>query len=214
MGTGRAAGGQLNMFVDSAPQRDLTLHYAGNLSLLHRPCVAIVGTRQVSDDGKQRTKQLARELAEAGVVIVSGLAIGVDTVALRTAISTGGSVIAVIGTPLDRAYPAENRALQEEIYREHLLISQFRTKERVYPSNFPKRNRLMAALSDATAVVEASDTSGTLHQAAECSKLGRLLFISKQVADDPTLSWPSKFRKYCTTLVFNEAKEIESRVKV
>ena len=71
----------------------------------------------------------------------------------------------------------------------------------------------MATLSDATAVMEASDTSGTLHQAAECSKLGRFLFISKPVADDPTLEWPRNFRKYCTTVVFEDAKEIEARIK-
>ena len=99
----------------------------------------------------------------------------------------------MIGTPVDRAYPAANKALQERIYREHLLISQFTPGERVFPSNFPERNKLMAAVSDASVIIEAGETSGTLHQAAECVRLGRWLFIAKSVANDPSLTWPSKF---------------------
>src|SRR5207245_7787617 len=136
----------------------------GNASLLREKCVAIVGTRAVSPDGAARSRRLACELAAAGVVIISGLAKGVDTEALTAAIDAGGSVVAVIGTPVDRAYPAENKALQERIYREHLLISQFTPGERVFPSNFPERNKLMAAVSDASVIIEAGETSGTLHQ--------------------------------------------------
>jgi DNA processing protein len=136
---------------------------------------------------------LARELVSAGVVIVSGLAKGVDTEALTAAMEAGGKVVAVIGTPIDRSYPAENKHVQELIYREHLLISQFAPGEQVYPSNFPERNKLMAALSDATAITEAGDTSGTLHQAAECVRLGRWLFIAKSVVDDVSLQWPTRF---------------------
>src|SRR5207247_10097113 len=102
----------------------------------------------------------------AGIVVVSGLARGVDTEALSAAIAAGGRVIAVIGTPIDKAYPAENKRLQEQIYSEHLLISQFPPGRRVYQSNFPERNKLMAAISDATVIIEAGETSGTLHQAA------------------------------------------------
>jgi DNA processing protein len=165
----------------------------GNSSLLRKKCVAIVGTRQVSPEGAARSRRLARELAAAGVVIVSGLAKGVDTEALTAAIDAGGFVVAVIGTPIDRAYPAENKKLQERIYREHLLISQFAPGERVLPTNFPERNKLMAALSDATVIVEAGDTSGTLHQAAECVRLGRWLFIAKSIIDNPSLQWPKRF---------------------
>jgi predicted Rossmann fold nucleotide-binding protein DprA/Smf involved in DNA uptake len=74
-----------------------------------------------------------------------------------------------------------------------LLLSPFKEGERVFKSNFPARNRVMAAISDATVIIEASDTSGTLHQAAECVRLGRWLFISKSVVEDPTLTWPQKF---------------------
>ena len=165
----------------------------GNTTLVRRRCVAIVGTRSVSQEGAARSRRLAHELASKGIVVVSGLAKGVDTEALTSAINNGGSVVAVIGTPVDRAYPAENALLQERIYREQLLISQFAPGEKVFPSNFPERNKLMAALSDATVIIEAGDTSGTLHQAAECVRLGRWLFIAKSVVDNRTLKWPSKF---------------------
>jgi len=174
-------------------QPDSRLWCVGDASLLHRKCVAIVGTRGVSPEGAARSRRLGRELAGAGVVVVSGLAKGVDTEALSAAIEAGGRVVAVIGTPIDRAYPAENKHLQERIYREHLLVSQFAPGERVFPTNFPERNKLMAALSDATAITEAGDTSGTLHQAAECGRLGRWLFIAQSVVDDPLLQWPKRF---------------------
>jgi DNA processing protein len=166
---------------------------AGDVSLLHKSCIAIVGTRDVSPEGAARSRRLARELVAAGVVIVSGLARGVDTEALNAAIDARGQVIGVIGTPIDKAYPAENARLQERIYREHLLISQFAPGERVYRSNFPDRNKLMAALSDGTVIVEAGDTSGTLHQASECVRLGRWLFIAKNVVVDSSLQWPKRF---------------------
>ena len=191
---------------------DLRLYYAGDLALLKQPCVAIVGTRQVSEAGIKRTRRLVRELVSAGVVVVSGLAYGVDTVAHTTAIETGGRTIAVIGTPLDKASPAESKRLQEEIYREHLLISQFAEESRVFPSNFPQRNKLMATLTNATVVMEASDTSGTLHQAAECTRLKRWLFIAKSAVDDPALSWPKDFLRYETCVPLGDVSDITSRI--
>jgi len=140
--------------------------------------------------------------------VVSGLALGVDTEALTAALEARGRTIAVIGTPIDKAYPAENKRLQELIYREHLLISQFPPGKKTYPSNFPERNKLMAAISDATVIVEASDTSGSLHQAAECLKLNRWLFIAKSVLEDRTLQWPSKFTHYPKTRPLNVTGDI------
>jgi DNA processing protein len=111
------------------------VYYAGNLALLDRPSVSIVGTRDVSDGGAARARRLARELVAAGVVVVSGLAKGIDTAALTSAIESGGSTVAVIGTPLDKAYPAENARLQENIYEEHLLLTPFRVGERTFKGN-------------------------------------------------------------------------------
>jgi DNA processing protein len=172
---------------------DVRVFCAGDISLIKRRCVSIVGTRQVSERGWRNAARLAKELVAAGVVVMSGLAKGVDTAAMSSAIEHGGKVIGVIGTPLNKAYPAENTDLQETVWQHHLLLSPFAAGEPVYKSNFPKRNRVMAAMSDATVIVEASDTSGTLHQAAECQRLGRWLFIMKSVADDPSLKWPASF---------------------
>lgn len=168
----------------------------GDLALVQRKCVAIVGTREASELGAARAARLARELVEAGVVVVSGAARGIDTHALAAAIDAGGRVIAVIGTPIEQATPAENRRLHEEIYRHHLLVSPFPPGSLVLKTNFPERNKVMAALTDATVIVEASDGSGTLHQAAECTRLGRWLFIAQSVLEDPSVSWPRGFKNY------------------
>jgi DNA processing protein len=203
---------QLNFLGSAKSIGDQPIFYAGDISLLKRPCVSIVGTREVSENGIKATEWLARKLSDAGIVIVSGLAYGVDTVAHTATIEQGGKTIAVIGTPLDKASPSENAELQQRIYREHLLISQFSKGEKTHRSSFPLRNRLMAMLSDATVVMEASDTSGTLHQAAECTRLGRWLFIAKSVVDDPELTWPKKFLKYETCVVLEKASQIIDRV--
>jgi DNA processing protein len=187
---------------------------AGDVSLVKKPCVSVVGAREVSKEGAARARRLAKELAKTGIVTVSGLAKGVDTQALTEAMNAGGSVIAVIGTPIDRAYPAENKRLQEKIYRDHLLVSQFPPGKKVFPSNFPERNQLMAAISDATVIVEASDTSGSLHQAVECSRLGRWLFIAKSLAEDPSLTWPQKFLAYPTTRILTQFSDITGVIRV
>lgn len=190
---GRAEiGDQPSLFRDRA-DIDTDIFYAGDLSLLRRKCVSVIGARDVSPNGAGRARKIARGLVEAGVVVTSGLAKGVDIEAHTATIDDGGQTIAVIGTPLQKAYPIENAAIQTEIYTHHLLISQFPEGYRTFPSDFPKRNRLMAALTDASIIVEASDSSGTLHQAAECVRLGRWLFIMRAVAENPDLEWPSKF---------------------
>jgi DNA processing protein len=186
----------------------LKLWYAGDASLLKRPSVAIVGTRSVSREGAARARRLARELVEAHAVVVSGLAKGVDTEALTAGIDAGGRVIAVIGTPIDRAYPAENKRLHETIYREHLLISQFEPGQRVFRTNFPERNKLMAALTDATVIIEASNTSGTLHQAKECERLGRWLFVARSLLENNTVSWPQRFQSYEKMRELRETRDV------
>jgi DNA processing protein len=190
--------------------RKMPLYCAGDRTLLQNRCVAIVGTRKPSKMGAARARRLARELVRAGVVIVSGLAGGIDTEALVSAIKAGGRVVGVIGTPLDKVYPVENGSLQEQIYRDHLLVSQFASSQQVSRSNFPIRNRLMAALTDATAIVEASDSSGTLHLASECVRLGRWLFLARSIVDDPRITWPSTFLNKPRTRVLASTEEILS----
>lgn len=197
----------------SNEHREVFVYYAGDISLLDKPSVAIVGAREVSDAGKNRAYKLARELVSAGVVVVSGLAKGVDTAAHYGAIQNHGHTIAVIGTPLTKAYPAENKFLQEEIHGHHLLLSPFADGETVFKANFPKRNRVMALLSDATVIVEASDTSGSLHQAAECLRSDRWLFIMKTVAEDPSLTWPQKFLGHPKVCMLSSTNDILARLK-
>lgn len=176
------------------------LYFRGWWDLIDAPKrIAIVGSRGVSDDGVRRTRRLVRLLVEAGYTIVSGLAKGVDTVAHATAIACGGNTIAVIGTPITESYPPENRQLQEEIAEKYLLISQVpicRYAEQDYRSNrlfFPERNVTMSAISQATVIVEASDTSGTLAQARAALQQGRKLFILDSCFLNTELSWPKHF---------------------
>lgn len=178
----------------NAPDR---LHAVGDIGLLKDTLrVSIVGTRHPSPEGGRRAERLARELVGHGVVIVSGLAEGVDTVAHETAIAHGGRTIAVLGTPLGIAYPAKNQALQERLAREHLVLSQFPAGHPVLRTNFPRRNRTMALVSDATVIIEAGDTSGSLSQGWEALRLGRALFIAQSVAEAPRLRWPGEMRRY------------------
>jgi DNA processing protein len=175
------------------PGYDVGVYCVGERSLVKRKSIAIVGSRNISPEGKRRARKLAAQLVGHGVVVVSGLAKGVDTNAHEAAIEAGGETIGVIGTPIERAYPAENARLQETIYREHLLISPFAPGYKTQRSSFPERNKLMAALSDGTCIIEASDESGSLHQAAECARLDRWLFILKSIVENPAVTWPSKF---------------------
>lgn len=171
------------------------LYLAGDKALL-TPAhlrVAIVGSRDASTEGLRRSAKLARTLASQGVVIVSGLAKGIDRAAHEGALEVGGRTIAVLGNTLARCYPPEHARLQEEIYRRHLLVSQFSDDRRTYRSDFVKRNRTMALLSHASVIVEAGDSSGTLSQAAETQRLQRPLFIMRSVFGREGLAWPRRF---------------------
>jgi len=177
------------------------LYYQGNWDLIHSPSVAVVGTRNPSSDGIRRAEYLVKRLVEDKIVVVSGLARGIDTIAHRAALENSGHTIAVIGTPLNCNYPPENKSLQREIATNHLLISQVpfsRYAKQTYHKNrffFPERNVTMSALTDATIIVEAGETSGTLVQARAALKQGRKLFILESNFHNPSLSWPKKFEE-------------------
>lgn len=204
---------QFSFLADNQAASDTHLFYAGDLSLLRNASVAVVGARAVSEEGERRARRISREMAEADVTVVSGLAKGVDFNAHRAALSVGGRTAAVIGTPLTQAYPAEHKFLQQDIAEHHLLLSPFAVGTKVFPSNFPKRNRVMAALTDGTVIVEASDSSGTLHQAVECEKLGRWLFLLKSVVDRSDLEWPARFLKYEKTVVVERSEDILDAIR-
>ena len=169
---------------------------AGKSIPLLGPRVAIVGSRKASSQGILLTQEIASFLARRSVIIVSGLAEGIDTAAHEAGIKQGGSTVAVLGTPLDKFYPAKNAGLQKTIMRDHWAISQFPVGYPTEPKNFVIRNRTMALISDSSIIVEAGETSGSLHQGWEALRLGRPLFISKKITDNASLKWPKKMMEY------------------
>lgn len=178
------------------------LYFLGDWELAESPRrVAVVGTRQVSPEGMARTRKLVRGLVEHDFTIVSGLAQGVDTIAHQTAIDCGGKTIAVIGTPISEVYPKENAELQRRIARDFLLVSQvpvLRYKAQGPRGNrlfFPERNKTMSALTQATIIVEAGETSGTLIQAKAALAQGRKLFILESNFSNPAVTWPHRYEK-------------------
>lgn len=174
------------------------LYFSGWWDLVSSRCVAVVGTRKPSTEGKARTKRIVRELVKDDFTVVSGLAAGVDTVAHQTTIECGGRTIAVIGTPLSHVYPRENASLQKQIAEEFLVISQVpvcRYERQDYRMNrlfFPERNITMSALTEATIIVEAGETSGTLIQARAALQQGRNLFILDSCFKRANLTWPHR----------------------
>jgi DNA processing protein len=175
------------------------LYYQGWWDLAESPSVAVVGTRKPSLEGAARTRKLVRALVKDGYTIVSGLAAGVDTVAHSTAIEANGRTIAVIGTPLTHTYPRDNVELQRRIAREYLVVSQVpvcRYEAQDFRMNrffFPERNVTMSALTEATIIVEAGETSGTLIQARAALHQGRKLFILDSCFKNKKLTWPQRF---------------------
>jgi DNA processing protein len=175
------------------------LYFQGNWDLTSTRCVAIVGTRKPSEEGLRRAAKLARSFVKADFTVVSGLAQGIDTVAHTAAIEAGGRTIAVLGTPITEYYPAENKSLQQRIADDHLVISQVpivRYSRQTFHGNrlfFPERNATMSALTEATVIVEAGETSGTLIQARHAIQQRRKLFILDSCFRDTKLTWPARY---------------------
>ena len=145
----------------------------GTLETLARPAVAIVGSRAATPYALQVGRRLARELAERGVVVVSGLARGVDSSAHEGCLAGGGETIAVLGSGVDRIYPSEHASLSEKISRKGLIVSELAPGSAPIPGNFPLRNRIISGISFGTVVVEASESSGSLITAACALRQGR-----------------------------------------
>ena len=169
--------------------------------------MAIVGARRASPEGLKRARKLARLLVSRGIVVVSGLAEGIDTAAHRAAIEAGGHTIAVLGTGLDRVYPQSNRPLQDLIGKDHLLVTEFPEGQSTAKWHFPRRNRTMALLSDASVIIEAGDSSGSLSQGWEAIRLGRALFLARSVVEDSSLTWPEQMLGYGARVLADETLE-------
>ena len=158
------------------PPPGLFLRGVATVELLSRPAVALVGARACSPYGRQVARRLGRELAAAGLVVVSGLARGVDGEAHRGALEAGGLTIAVLGCGIDRDYPAAHRSLAREIAETGLLVSEYAPGVEPAPWRFPARNRIVAGLCAATLVVEARERSGALITADLALEEGREVF--------------------------------------
>ena len=184
-----------------APKR---LFVAGHAEWLgEHPRVSIVGARHPSLVGLKRAAKLARFLTDANVLVVSGLAEGIDWSAHVATLEAGGRTMAVIGTSLSVAYPVKHRALQDQLMREHLVISQFPEGFPTTRRNFPMRNRTMALVSDASVIVEAGEGSGSLSQGWEALRLGRPLFLMASILEQQDLQWPKTMLDYGAMVLKN-----------
>jgi DNA processing protein len=152
------------------------LHVRGDAELLREPAVAIVGARSCSSYGARVARELARELARAGLVVVSGLARGIDGEAHRGTLDGGGRTVAVLGCGIDRDYPRSHSELARRILERGAVVSEYPPGVEPAPWRFPARNRIIAGLCVATVVVEARERSGALITADFALELGREVF--------------------------------------
>jgi DNA processing protein len=173
----------LTWFDDAYPERlrqiydpPFLLYARGDLSLLAEPSIAVVGTRRPSAYGLVAAERLSKDLALAGLTIVSGMARGIDTTAHKAALEAEGKTIAVLGCGADVVYPAENKKLAQAIVDRGLLLSEFPLRSPGYPQNFPVRNRIVSGLSYGVLIVEGAQYSGSAITARLALDQGREVF--------------------------------------
>jgi DNA processing protein len=189
------------------PDPPCVLYAQGDLSLLTKAALSIVGSRSASAQGVQNAQAFAQHLSVQGIAIVSGMASGIDAAAHRGGLLERGSSIAVVGTGLDRVYPASNRALAHELAASGLLLSEFVIGSPPKAEHFPRRNRLIAALGLGCLVVEAAIGSGSLITARQAVDIGREVFAIPGSIHSPTA-------KGCHQLIKNGAKLVESAADI
>ena len=158
------------------PDPPTLLYVRGRLDLLNRPALAIVGSRNPTPQGIQNAERFASSFADAGLVIASGLALGIDAAAHRGALASTGDTIAFIGTGIDRIYPARNKELALEVATRGSVVSEFPIGTPVTAANFPRRNRLISGIARGVLVVEAAIVSGSLITARLGGEQGREVF--------------------------------------
>lgn len=185
------------------PDPPAVLYCRGRVELLNRPCLAIVGSRNATAQGLSNAEQFARSFGEAGLTIVSGLAQGIDAAAHRGGLAASGSTIAVLGTGVDRPYPAANARLAGDIAERGLLVSEFALGTPALAHNFPKRNRVISGLAQGCLVVEAALASGSLITARSAAEQGREVFAIPGSIHSP-------LSKGCHALIKGGAKLAES----
>jgi DNA processing protein len=171
------------------PDPPAVLYYRGNAQLLdpqgQAPAVAIVGTRDPSDYAKRWTHKLAKVLAQNGITVISGMAEGIDTHAHLGCLEGKGHTIAALGTGTDIAYPPRNAALHQQLLAQGLVLSEYPAGTPPNRANFPRRNRIIAALGRATLVMEAPQRSGALITAYLANDYGRDVYVLPGTLDNP-----------------------------
>jgi DNA processing protein len=165
-------------FIPTPPEQ-LWIHgHAARLPDFSTPSIAVVGCRAASRDGLENARAVADGLARAGVVVVSGLARGIDAAAHRAALAAGGCTIAVLGSGLDDLYPPEHRGLAGEIVRTGAVVSEYPPSTAPQPFLFPRRNRIISGLADAVVVIEAPEKSGALITASAALDQGKDVMVT------------------------------------
>ncbi len=173
--------------IEDAP---LVLWVRGNASILHQPCIGIVGARNASLNGKKFAKKLSADLADAGFVVVSGLARGIDGAAHEGAL-TKGLTAAVVASGVDVVYPPEHRQLYQKIITSGVVISELAPATEPQAGHFPRRNRIISGLSQGIIVVEATLKSGSLITARQALEQGREVFAVPGSPLDPRSEGPN-----------------------
>jgi DNA processing protein len=187
----------------TAADPPLLLYAKGNTALLNRPMLAMVGSRNATEQGERNAEAFAQALGGAGLSIVSGLALGIDAAAHRGALATAASTVAVIGTGADRLYPARNESLARAIVDKGVVLSEFPLGTPALASNFPRRNRIIAGLGLGCLVVEAAQRSGSLITARLAAESGREVFAIPGSIHSP-------LSRGCHQLIRQGAKLVES----
>lgn len=152
------------------------LFYKGNLSIINKRCAAVVGSRKTTQYGRTTAKNISGRLSEKDIIVVSGMAKGIDTCAHRGSLEVSGNTIAVLGCGIDICYPKENRELKTEIENRGLVISEYPPGTAPEKYYFPQRNRIISGLSELTVVVQAGNNSGALITAELAAEQGREVF--------------------------------------
>ena len=191
----------------AAADPPLLLYVHGRIELLHKPSIAIVGSRNPTAQGLENARAFAAHLSGAGWVVVSGLALGIDGAAHEGALEGGASTIAVVGTGLDIAYPLRHRELTARIAARGLVVSEFAIGTPALPPHFPIRNRIIAGLARGTLVVEAALRSGSLITARLAADAGREVFAIPGSIHSPQA-------RGCHALLKQGAKLVESAADV
>lgn len=167
----------------------------GDKSLLNKPSLSVVGSRKPTSYGRMVTTKIVREMAEQGVVIISGLAYGVDSIAHRTCLNANGKTIAVLGSGFKEIYPSEHQSLADEIALKGLLLSEYPPEKRATKYTFPQRNRIIAGLSDGVLITEAGYRSGTIHTKDFALDYGKNIYAIPGNIDSELSSLPNDIIK-------------------